>query len=693
MDEAMDCASKGEETKNKLNGSNIKSVGDKVMDEPSASNGKPVNGKDAGKDKKKDKDRFRYGNFNQYYGARLESKFQRDPRLKFFNDEWFRDKSILDVGCNIGLVTILIAKEFGPRRILGMDIDSSLVGIARKNIRHYCDEEQKLAGKLIGPPKKGETDVPKTFPDNVWFIQGNYVLDTDEMLEMVVPEYNVVLALSITKWIHLNWGDSGIKRFFKRIYLHLQPGGRFILESQAYETYKKRAKNEEMRKNFNEIKLRPDDFNDFLLNTIGFREAVELGVPEGTSKAIKHILYNESGQQRRRNRFNADGYEQRIQHLAQELNKTKEVLAWHRIELRAAENKIDELEANSREETVKSTSRKRKHSSSDSNIEKDLLVKHLQDSLVEKIKCLTKLKKIVKTDLTNHSTVAKQLRDLYLKISEENNEVKKTLEQKDNDPVKLTSTNNELVDKLNDFEQLRSELDAAKAENTSLTDNELAASLSTINELKTQHEDLKRKLRELEEAAQIPTTSAASQLTESNQAMTDDKLYRVYRLQGQLEAEKIKRQTLESRLSDEEKGDAQAEVVNGFETAIESLFVRASQARSRGNNLEAIQLLQEAIGIELGGFNDLVNLSKLSSAVANSFDTLKQYDAAIEWCTKAVEYMPKDFNFLLQRARLYQQKRDFKNAVNDLSECLKLNPGSKKAKSLLEKIKKEAASR
>lgn len=55
-------------------------------------------------------------------------------------------------------------------------------------------------------------------------------------------EYDVIMALSITKWIHLNWGDAGIKRFFKRVYRHLRPGGLFILEAQGFETYKKRAK-------------------------------------------------------------------------------------------------------------------------------------------------------------------------------------------------------------------------------------------------------------------------------------------------------------------------------------------------------------------------------------------------------------------------------------------------------------------
>lgn len=41
---------------------------------------------------------------------------------------------------------------------------------------------------------------------------------------MVREEYDVILALSITKWIHLNWGDEGIKRFFKRTWRHLNQG-------------------------------------------------------------------------------------------------------------------------------------------------------------------------------------------------------------------------------------------------------------------------------------------------------------------------------------------------------------------------------------------------------------------------------------------------------------------------------------
>lgn len=46
----------------------------------------------------------------------------------------------------------------------------------------------------------------------------------------------------MTKWIHLNWGDEGIRKLFHRAYAHLHPGGHFILEAQAYESYAKKKK-------------------------------------------------------------------------------------------------------------------------------------------------------------------------------------------------------------------------------------------------------------------------------------------------------------------------------------------------------------------------------------------------------------------------------------------------------------------
>jgi len=45
--------------------------------------------------------------------------------------------------------------------------------------------------------------------------------------------------LSITKWIHLNQGDNGLVKFFRKIHRVLHDGGHLVLEPQAWESYAK----------------------------------------------------------------------------------------------------------------------------------------------------------------------------------------------------------------------------------------------------------------------------------------------------------------------------------------------------------------------------------------------------------------------------------------------------------------------
>ena len=51
--------------------------------------------------------------------------------------------------------------------------------------------------------------------------------------------YDMVLCFSVTKWVHLNWGDAGLAVLFRRVWDKLTPGGLFVLEPQPWRSYKK----------------------------------------------------------------------------------------------------------------------------------------------------------------------------------------------------------------------------------------------------------------------------------------------------------------------------------------------------------------------------------------------------------------------------------------------------------------------
>ena len=143
--------------------------------------------------------RYQYGNYNRYYGYRNLHQ-DVDTRLTVFGQrkELFAGNDVLDIGCNIGHITLSIARDFAAHSVTGIDIDRKLIGIARKNIKHYVNCVSSPASNDDGngsrrdtdanffplsmPINYGPIDVPgfsknkdhKGFPYNVTFVQVNF---------------------------------------------------------------------------------------------------------------------------------------------------------------------------------------------------------------------------------------------------------------------------------------------------------------------------------------------------------------------------------------------------------------------------------------------------------------------------------------------------------------------------------------
>ncbi|KAE9600327.1 putative RNA methyltransferase bin3, bin3-type S-adenosyl-L-methionine binding protein [Lupinus albus] len=263
------------------------------------------------KEKKKRKNRC-YGNYKHYYDSRNGGKFNDDPRLQIFKKEWFEDKDCLDVGCNSGIVTISIAKKFCCRSILGIDIDPDRVKDAKSNLRKavksICGEKKmRLEGSELKMLKQtqvngngilkgyeasvdlrksvesksdegmnGEEIGRRNLGDIVSFKEENFVeAEYDPRQE----HYDTIVCLSVTQWIHLNWGDDGLMTLFRKIRDLLRPGGLFVLEPQKWKSYRrKRRISETTILNYKNIKLRPEKFMRTLLEKVCIKFVTSISI-------------------------------------------------------------------------------------------------------------------------------------------------------------------------------------------------------------------------------------------------------------------------------------------------------------------------------------------------------------------------------------------------------------------------------
>jgi len=99
--------------------------------------------------------KFSFGNFDHLYNPKDNScSSDIEDRLSVLPAEWFRDKKVLDVGCNDGTFTLALTLNYSPNLIIGVDIDNKLVSRAIKNIHLITND--LIAKSLVDEVSQAE---------------------------------------------------------------------------------------------------------------------------------------------------------------------------------------------------------------------------------------------------------------------------------------------------------------------------------------------------------------------------------------------------------------------------------------------------------------------------------------------------------------------------------------------------------
>ncbi|KAJ3372894.1 hypothetical protein GGF31_001431 [Allomyces arbusculus] len=186
------------------------------------------------------------------------------------------NKVVLDIGCNSGALTLRLASLHRPKWMLGIDLDGHLIRDAARHAHHqyslaggpddepgyfpdamvaihgitplpdewgkdgYLVSSLSEASDLVDRARKhvrwGEDAGGAVLPDTLRFATADVAKDD---LSALSGQFDTILALSVTKWIHLHGRDNGIREFFRTVNRLLVPGGAFIVEPQPFDSYLK----------------------------------------------------------------------------------------------------------------------------------------------------------------------------------------------------------------------------------------------------------------------------------------------------------------------------------------------------------------------------------------------------------------------------------------------------------------------
>ena len=286
----------------------------------------------------KDKN-YIFGNYSNFYYNRYLENFKENMQNQI-SSIWFKDKICLDIGCNIGTLTMRLAQEYKPKMIIGIDIDYKLIKAALQNSKQFmrnsiCSKFYNEGGKQINIQKgtldqflfinnemrineetknivKQMKELPLSFrlnlkdntlgnyneskinsydDKNIFFKQQNYVeqIFTEEK---DINKFDTIICLDTIKWIHLNYGDTGIKILFLNVYNQLKDGGLFLFDIADFSKYKKYAKKHFiLKENLKKIEFYPQFFISYLQKVYNFKIEKQCILPPNSKKLFYRTIY------------------------------------------------------------------------------------------------------------------------------------------------------------------------------------------------------------------------------------------------------------------------------------------------------------------------------------------------------------------------------------------------------------------
>ncbi|KAF2629400.1 Bin3-domain-containing protein [Macroventuria anomochaeta] len=205
----------------------------------------------------------------------------------------FTAKTCLDVGCNAGNVSNQLAFDFHAASVTGVDIDPKLVAQAEKLLalrssraRPPTGDSQLIVdyypvsavlthGYRVEPNRKvSRTSSPASTTSDwpcVQFFSADWVASANRAIS---GPFDVILALSVIKWIHLEHLDEGVRTFFRKCATCLRSGGHLVIELQTWDSYEKAVRpnhSPHFSENLKQLTYRPETSFDGLLAEHGLR--------------------------------------------------------------------------------------------------------------------------------------------------------------------------------------------------------------------------------------------------------------------------------------------------------------------------------------------------------------------------------------------------------------------------------------